>query len=76
MLMHVAKGGNLAEEVIRSVRNTYAFGAQKRVLNLYNSLNVLTTEPGVKSAITMAIGLSIIYFWSVAHLYNSSFPLS
>jgi ATP-binding cassette subfamily B (MDR/TAP) protein 1 len=46
MLQLSAEGGTLAEEVISSVRNTHAFGTQKRLSNMYDIKNRMTEELG------------------------------
>lgn len=40
MLDQTGKGATLAEEVISSVRNTHAFGTQKKLADLYDVYNV------------------------------------
>lgn len=46
MLQLSAEGGTLAEEVISSVRNTHAFGTQKRLANMYDIKNQMTEVLG------------------------------
>jgi ATP-binding cassette, subfamily B (MDR/TAP), member 1 len=63
MLEYTAEGGTLAEEVFSSVRNTHAFGTQRKLADMYDVYNVRTLKLGLKSAIILAGGLSVMFFW-------------
>jgi ATP-binding cassette subfamily B (MDR/TAP) protein 1 len=65
MLEHTADGGTLAEEVISSMRNTHAFGTQRKLEDMYDVYNVHTMKLGIKSAAILSLGLSVMFFWFV-----------
>ncbi|PWN22410.1 putative Leptomycin B resistance protein pmd1 [Microstroma glucosiphilum] len=61
-LEYVAYGGSLAEEALSTVRTAKAFGAESRLVDLYNESNALTTKQGTKKAIVQGFGLGIFFF--------------
>ncbi|PWN25584.1 putative Leptomycin B resistance protein pmd1 [Jaminaea rosea] len=61
-LEYVAHGGSLAEEALSTVRTAKAFGAESRLVDLYDESNRLTTRQGVKKALMQGIGLGVFFF--------------
>lgn len=61
-LEYVAHGGSLAEEALSTVRTAKAFGAEHRLVDLYDESNKLTTKQGNRKAFTQGIGLGIFFF--------------
>lgn len=61
-LEYVAHGGSLAEEALSTVRTAKAFGAEARLVELYDESNRMTTKQGVRKAITQGVGLGIFFF--------------
>ncbi|KAG6891661.1 hypothetical protein C0992_012710 [Termitomyces sp. T32_za158] len=61
-LKHVADGGNLAEEVISTVRTAQAFGTQHKLANLYDGHIDAARKVDLKSAIWHGGGLAIFFF--------------
>lgn len=61
-LEYIAHGGSLAEEALSTVRTAKAFGAEHRLVDLYDESNKLTTKQGNRKAFTQGIGLGIFFF--------------
>lgn len=61
-LDHVADGGNLAEEVISSVRTAQAFGTQRILSGLFDTHVQKSYAAELKSSICEGGGLAFIYF--------------
>lgn len=61
-LEYVAHGGSLAEEALSTIRTAKAFGAESRLVDLYDESNRLTTRQGVKKAFMQGIGLGVLFF--------------
>lgn len=75
-LEYVAHGGSLAEEALSTVRTAKAFGAESRLVDLYDESNRLTTKQGGKKALMQGIGLGIFFFiiyssYSLAFYFGS-----
>jgi len=58
----VAEGGNLAEEVISTVRTAQAFGTQKILSDLYDTHIDQSLKADLKSAARQGGGLAIFFF--------------
>lgn len=61
-LEYVAHGGSVAEEALSTVRTAKAFGAESRLVELYNESNRLTTKQGSKKAVMQGVGLGVFFF--------------
>ncbi|CAO1632776.1 unnamed protein product [Sympodiomycopsis kandeliae] len=61
-LEYVAHGGSLAEEALSTVRTAKAFGAESRLVDLYDESNKLTTKQGIRKAIIQGGGLGAFFF--------------
>lgn len=61
-LEYVAHGGSLAEEALSTVRTAKAFGAESRLVDLYDESNKLTTRQGIRKAIMQGGGLGAFFF--------------
>ncbi|KAL0563134.1 hypothetical protein V5O48_018942, partial [Marasmius crinis-equi] len=61
-LKHVADGGNLAEEVISTIRTTQAFGSQKILGSMYNIHVERARIVDVKAAVVHGIALAFFFF--------------
>jgi ATP-binding cassette subfamily B (MDR/TAP) protein 1 len=58
----VAEGGNLAEEVISTIRTAQAFGTQTTLANLYDTYIGESREMDLKAAVWQGGGLSVFFF--------------
>ena len=65
-LKHVADGGNVAEEVISTVRTAHAFGTQNILSRLYEGHAALAFQAEIKTAISVALPLSVFFFAAYA----------
>ncbi|KDQ25589.1 hypothetical protein PLEOSDRAFT_1097506 [Pleurotus ostreatus PC15] len=61
-LKHVADGGNLAEEVISTIRTAQAFGSQKTLSALYDGHVEQSQMVDYKSSVVNGAGLSVFFF--------------
>jgi ATP-binding cassette subfamily B (MDR/TAP) protein 1 len=61
-LKHVAEGGNLAEEVISTVRTAQAFGAQTTLASLYDGFVNKSLQVDMKAAVWHGTGLGVFFF--------------
>ncbi|KAL4267597.1 GTPase-activating protein [Pleurotus pulmonarius] len=61
-LKHVADGGNLAEEVISTIRTAQAFGSQKTLSGLYDGHVEKSQIIDYKSSVVHGAGLSVFFF--------------
>lgn len=61
-LQHVAEGGNMAEEVISTVRTAQAFGTQKTLAALYDVHINKSLAVELKSSIWNGAGLAFFFF--------------
>lgn len=61
-LKHVAEGGNLAEEVISTVRTAHAFGAQAVLATLYDGFINKSLRVDMKAAVWHGSGLGVFFF--------------
>lgn len=61
-LKFVAEGGNLAEEVISTIRTAQAFGTQRILSSMYDSHIERARIVDVKAAVAHGIGLAIFFF--------------
>ncbi|CAO1635906.1 unnamed protein product [Parajaminaea phylloscopi] len=61
-LEYVAHGGSLAEEALSTVRTAKAFGAEHRLVELYDESNKLTTKQGNRKALAQGVGLGVFFF--------------
>ncbi|KAF6764137.1 multidrug resistance protein 1 [Ephemerocybe angulata] len=73
-LQHVAEGGNMAEEVISTVRTAQAFGTQKTLAALYDVHINKSLAVELKSSIWNGAGLAFFFFVIYAS-YWSRLPL-
>ncbi|ORY49292.1 P-loop containing nucleoside triphosphate hydrolase protein [Leucosporidium creatinivorum] len=62
MLGETAQGASLVEEVVSSIRNAHAFGAQNKLAKLYDEPNVRALEGGMKVAVVIGAGRGGFYF--------------
>ncbi|KAG7091765.1 hypothetical protein E1B28_008167 [Marasmius oreades] len=58
----IAESGNLAEEVIATIRTAQAFGSQKKLSNMYNEHIERSRILDTKSALVNGIGLAVFFF--------------
>lgn len=61
-LKHVAEGGNMAEEVISTVRTAQAFGTQAILAGLYDAFIDKSLNVDMKAAIWHGGGLGVFFF--------------
>ena len=61
-LEYIAEGGNLAEEVISSIRTAQAFGTQRILSGLFNNHIQKSYGVELKSSIWEGGGLAFIFF--------------
>ncbi|KAF8895324.1 P-loop containing nucleoside triphosphate hydrolase protein [Infundibulicybe gibba] len=61
-LKHVADGGNLAEEVISTIRTAQAFGTQKTLTGLYDSHIDQSRRVDLKVATWQGGGMAVFFF--------------
>ncbi|KAK7056875.1 hypothetical protein VNI00_002592 [Paramarasmius palmivorus] len=61
-LKFIAEGGNLAEEVISTIRTAQAFGTQRILSSMYDSHIERARIVDVKAAVVHGIGLAIFFF--------------
>ncbi|XP_006462775.1 hypothetical protein AGABI2DRAFT_207384 [Agaricus bisporus var. bisporus H97] len=61
-LKHVAEGGNLAEEVISTVRTAQAFGSQAVLAKLYDESINKSLQVDMKAAVWHGSGLGVFFF--------------
>ena len=61
-LKHVAEAGNLAEEVISTIRTAQAFGTQKILSNLYDTHIGYSLEADLESATWHGGALAVFFF--------------
>ncbi|KAG2121897.1 P-loop containing nucleoside triphosphate hydrolase protein [Suillus clintonianus] len=61
-LKHVAEAGNLAEEVISTIRTAQAFGTQKVLSGIYDKDIDITRAVDCKASIGQGIGLGFLFF--------------
>lgn len=61
-LKHVADGGNLAEEVISTIRTAQAFGTQTTLADIYDTHIVKSRRVDGKAAIFHGGGLAVFFF--------------
>ncbi|KXN88295.1 Leptomycin B resistance protein pmd1 [Leucoagaricus sp. SymC.cos] len=61
-LKHVAEGGNMAEEVISTVRTAQAFGTQAVLANLYDIFIDKSLKVDMKAAVWHGSGLGVFFF--------------
>lgn len=62
-LKHVADAGNIAEEVISSVRTVQAFGTQQTLSGLYDAHIGKSSAAEVKGALWWGGGMSVMFFF-------------
>ena len=62
MLQLTSQAGTLAEEVISSIRNTHAFGTQKKLAAMYDEPNLQAMNLGIKSSYANGIGMGGFFF--------------
>lgn len=62
MLLLISQAGTLAEEVISSIRNTHAFGTQKKLAAIYDEPNERAMQLGLKSSRANGIGMGGFFF--------------
>ncbi|KAF5338964.1 hypothetical protein D9611_008824 [Ephemerocybe angulata] len=61
-LDHIAESGNLAEEVISTIRTAQAFGTQKKLSAIYNGHIAKSKEVDLKAAIWNGGGVAVFFF--------------
>lgn len=59
MLIQTAEGGTLAEEVISSVRNTHAFGTQKKLTDMYDVSNQKVNSTSSSFLLSVSLTLTL-----------------
>jgi ATP-binding cassette subfamily B (MDR/TAP) protein 1 len=65
-LKHVAEAGNLAEEVISTIRTAQAFGTQKIMSRKYDKNVDVTRVVETKGSIWQGVGLGCLFFVTYA----------
>jgi ATP-binding cassette subfamily B (MDR/TAP) protein 1 len=71
-LKHVAEGGNLAEEIVSTIRTAQAFGTQNVLASLYDVAVQKTYNVDRQGAVAHGIGLSC-FFFSMYAAYGLAF---
>jgi len=61
-LKHVAEGGNVAEEVISSIRTAQAFGTQAVLASLYDTFINQCLKVDMKAAVWHGFGMGSFFF--------------
>ena len=80
MLLLTSQAGTLAEEVISSIRNTHAFGTQKKLAAMYDKPNLEAMQLGIKSSVANGIGMGGFFFviyaaYALAFYYGTTLIL-
>ena len=61
-LKYVSKAGNIAEEVISSIRTVHAFATSKVLGKTFNNLIIQSRNNGIKGSFVEGTGLAIMFF--------------
>ena len=61
-LKHIAEGGTIAEEVISTIRTSYAFGSQNTLHALYSNRVLEAKTVDLKQAVWQGGALGVMFF--------------
>lgn len=62
MMAHIGEGGNLAEEVFSAVRTVHAYGAQRKLADLYDFSNRKARKSAAKGVWAATGSVTVYYF--------------